>query len=334
MLEEILTNTFIGIEKKNDEYLLQSIDLSNNIKQHSLSDIFSNINTIKSLKTKIIISTFHNVEYFKDNIKDINMDEIEERFKNIENDYNKVICALEKKIKDFKKGIETQILLVKKIIELYNSSIKSDKITYQIIMNTKNILKFNPIKQNEFFPDEGQINLDYDFLQPFPIDNIINENITIQNIEKNTIININKEDKFSSLLFIEDLDKLLYYNEKKIILFNLKNFMKESEIKTKDSIISLNLMKDKIIYIGFSQSIKKLEIKNNKIEIIDFLDNNIYLYKPGKIIKYKESLAWTNSHFIGFVSEDYYDINDQLHIEFNSWSGYNFFIKGKFLFYL
>ena len=116
------------------------------------------------------------------------MDEIEERFKNIENDYNKVICALEKKIKDFKKGIETQILLVKKIIELYNSSIKSDKITYQIIMNTKNILKFNPIKQNEFFPDEGQINLDYDFLQPFPIDNIINENITIQNIEKNTII--------------------------------------------------------------------------------------------------------------------------------------------------
>ena len=322
MLEEILTNTFIGIEKKNDEYLLQSIDLSNNIKQHSLSDIFSNINTIKSLKTKIIISTFHNVEYFKDNIKDINMDEIEERFKNIENDYNKVICALEKKIKDFKKGIETQILLVKKIIELYNSSIKSDKITYQIIMNTKNILKFNPIKQNEFFPDEGQINLDYDFLQPFPIDNIINENITIQNIEKNTIININKEDKFSSLLFIEYLDKLLYYNEKKIILFNLKNFMKESEIKTKDSIISLNLMKDKIIYIGFSQSIKKLEIKNNKIEIIDFLDNNIYLYKPGKIIKYKESLAWTNSHFIGFVSEDYYDINDQLHIEFNSWSGY------------
>ena len=247
MLEEILTNTFIGIEKKNDEYLLQSIDLSNNIKQHSLSDIFSNINTIKSLKTKIIISTFHNVEYFKDNIKDINMDEIEERFKNIENDYNKVICALEKKIKDFKKGIETQILLVKKIIELYNSSIKSDKITYQIIMNTKNILKFNPIKQNEFFPDEGQINLDYDFLQPFPIDNIINENITIQNIEKNTIININKEDKFSSLLFIEDLDKLLYYNEKKIILFNLINFMKESEIKTKDSIISLNLMKDKII---------------------------------------------------------------------------------------
>ena len=247
MLEEILTNTFIGIEKKNDEYLLQSIDLSNNIKQHSLSDIFSNINTIKSLKTKIIISTFHNVEYFKDNIKDINLDEIEEKFKNIENDYNKVICALEKKIKDFKKGIETQILLVKKIIELYNSSIKSDKITYQIIMNTKNILKFNPIKQNEFFPDEGQINLDYDFLQPFPIDNIINENITIQNIEKNTIININKEDKFSSLLFIEDLDKLLYYNEKKIILFNLKNFMKENEIKTKDSIISLNLMKDKII---------------------------------------------------------------------------------------
>ena len=108
MLEEILTNTFIGIEKKNDEYLLQSIDLSNNIKQHSLSDIFSNINTIKSLKTKIIISTFHNVEYFKDNIKDINMDEIEERFKNIENDYNKVICELEKKIKDFKKVIILQ----------------------------------------------------------------------------------------------------------------------------------------------------------------------------------------------------------------------------------
>ena len=65
-----------------------------------------------------------------------------------------------------------------------------------------------------------------------------------------------------------------------------------------------------------------MEIKNNKIEIIDFLDNITYLYKPGKIIKYKESLVWTNSHFIGFVSEDYYDINDQLHIEFNSWSGY------------
>ena len=324
MLEEIITKSFIGIEEGNDdEYLLQSIDLNSNINKHSLSNLLKDTNGKKSLNKNINDSkcSFHNVEYFKDSIKDINIVKIEKTLKKISDNYNEIINILEEKIKQFKKRNDEQILLSKKIIDIYNSAINSDNITYQIILNTKNILKFNPILKNEFFPDKYQINLEYNILEPFSIDNFIEEQITIQKIQKTANIKFKEEKGISSLLFLEEMNKLICYNDKKIISFNLKDYSKESEIKLDKSIISLNLMKDKTIYVTFSKSIKKLKFINNKMIIEDYLDE-VYLDTPGKIIKYKDGLAWTNGNFIGFNSQDYYDITNQLHIEWSSWSGY------------
>jgi len=72
--------------------------------------------------------------------------------------------------------------------------------TYQIIINTKNILQFNSIIKNEFFSDDYQINFDYNLLKPFSIDKFIDEKITTEKIQR--IINIklcleNKKEKIS-----------------------------------------------------------------------------------------------------------------------------------------
>jgi len=49
------------------------------------------------------------------------------------------------------------------------------------------------------------------------------------------------------------------------------NFKKENEIKLNGKLISLNLTKDNNIYAGFSNSIKKLKLENNKIIIENYL---------------------------------------------------------------
>ena len=331
MLEELMTNTFIEIQEKKDEYLLKSIDYDNNEQISLLSNILIDENNIKNIKSSNKIINFHNAEYFKEKIKDINVDGIEKQFKKIHDDYNEVITILEERIKKFKIKIDKQFQLAKKIIDFYNLAIKSNKITYQIIINTKNILQFNPIIKNEFFPKENQINFDYNLLKTFSIDQFIEEKITIENIQKVCNIkvsqkneikkNINVEDEISSLLFLEKMNKLICYNINKIISFSLLNFKKENEINLNDKLISLNLTTDNNIYVGFYNSIKKLKFENNKIMIENYLDN-INLYIPGKIINYKNSIAWTNCHYIGFDSENYYDINDQIDIEWNNWSGY------------
>ena len=327
MLEELITNTFLEIKEKEDEYLLKSIDLDCNIQINSLSNILSDKNNKKNIKSSNKID-YKNVEYFKNEIKNININEIVKTFNKIFDDYNEVITILEGRIKKFKKKIDKQILLIKKVINIYNSSIKSNNITYQIIFNTKNILHFNPIIKKEFFPDKYQFNFEYDFLKTFSVDKFIEENITIENIQKTSNIKISRKNdieknEISSLLFLEDINKFICYNKNKIISFNLKNFKKESEIQLKDTIISLNLTKDKNIYLGFSNSIKKLKFEKNQIIIENYIDD-ISLDIPGKIIKYKNSIAWTNNNYIGLLdTENYYDINDQLNIEWNSWSGYS-----------
>jgi len=328
MIEELMTNTFIEIQEKNDEYFLKSIDYDNNIQINLLSSILNDENNIKNIKSSNKIINFHNTEYFKENLKDIDIDEIEEEFKIIHEDYYEAINILEERIKKFKEKIENQIQLAKKIIEIYNLAIKSNRITYQIIINTKNILQFNPV---EFFSDDYQINYDYNLLKTFSIDEIVDENLTIENIQKVIKIKvsqkdklkerINIEDKISSLLFLEEMNKLICYNTNKIISFNILNFKKENEIKLNDNLISLNLTRDNNMYAGFSNSIKKLKFENNKIIIENYLDK-IDLYIPGKIINYKNSIAWTDHNFIGFESKNYFDINDQLDVEWDDWSGY------------
>ena len=324
MWEELITNTFIEIQEKNDECLLKSIDYENNIQINLLSNILTNENNIKNIKSSNKIINFQNVEYFKEKIKDINIDEIEKEFKKIHDDYNEIITILEERIKKFKIKIDKQIQLAKKIIDIYNLSIKSNRITYQIIINTKNILQFNPIIKDKFFSDEYQINFEYNLLKPFSIDEYIDEKITIENIQKmiNIKINKKKEEDYFSLLFLKEMNRLICYNTNKIISFNLLNFQTENEIKLNDALISLNLTTDNKIYAGFYNSIKNLKFENNKIIIENYLDK-IHLYDPAKIIKYKNSIAWTNCNFIGFDSKNYYNINDQLNIEWDSWSGYS-----------
>ena len=321
MLEEIILNSFIGIEEENDEYLLKNIDSNNKLKQNSLSFFLSDKNNISSLNINLNESNnFHSFEYFKETIENINIEKIENDFKKILEDYNQIINILDEKIKEFKKRNDEQIFLAKKIIDIYNYSINSDKITNQILLNTKNILNFNSINKNEIFPDKYNINLDYNILKTFPIDNYIEEQITIQNIQKTLNIRLKEEKKYSFLYF-EEMNKFICYNENKIISFNSLDFTKESELNLDNSIISINLTKDENIYIGFSNSIKKLNINNNEIIIEDYL-NDITLYKPGKIIKYKCGLAWIYYNLIVFNFQDYYDINEQLNIEWNENSGF------------
>jgi hypothetical protein len=109
------------------------------------------------------------------------------------------------------------------------------------------------------------------------------------------------------------MNKLICYNKNKIISFNLLNFKKENEVKLNDELVSLNLTNDNNIYAGFTNSIKKLKLENNKIIIENYLDK-IHLYIPGKIINYKNCIVWTYYNCIGFESENYFNINDQLDV--------------------
>ena len=132
MLKEIVTKTFIGLEEKDDEYWLKYIEGNTknyNIDQIPLSDFISDINN-KDFLNKNIQGIFYKSKYFKDTIKDINIKELEKTLKIINDDYNKIINLLEEEINKFKKRIHAQILLAKKIIDVYNSSINSNKITY------------------------------------------------------------------------------------------------------------------------------------------------------------------------------------------------------------
>ena len=214
MLDELMTNTLIEIQEKNDEYLLKSIDYDNNIQINLLSNIFIDENNIKNRKYSNKIVNFQSVEYFKEKIKDININEIEKQFKKIHDDYNEIIIILEERIKKFKIKIDNQIQLAKKIIDIYNLAIKSNRITNQIIINTKNILQFNPIIKDKFFSDEYQINFEYNLLKPFSIDEYIDEKIAIENIQKmiNIKVNKKKEEDYFSLLFLKEMNKLICYN--------------------------------------------------------------------------------------------------------------------------
>ena len=83
--------------------------------------------------------------------KSINKDGIDKELKKIHDDYNELMTILEERIKRFKIKLDKQIKIDKNIIDIYNLAIKSNRITYQIIINTKNILQFNPIIKMNFY---------------------------------------------------------------------------------------------------------------------------------------------------------------------------------------
>jgi len=65
MLDQLITNSFIEIQEKNDDFLLYSIDYDNNRQINLLSDILTDQINKKNIKSSnnIII---HNAEYFKE----------------------------------------------------------------------------------------------------------------------------------------------------------------------------------------------------------------------------------------------------------------------------
>ena len=131
-----------------------------------------------------------------------------------------------------------------------------------------------------------------------------------------------KNERVSYFLSFIKNNEIIGYQKNKIFSFNMKDYSKTCEIETNDNIIRLNLMKDnETIFAVFEKSIKKLKFENNQIILENYLDD-INVDNVGKIINYKDGIAWTNYQYIGFYSIDYYDITTDLNIEFSSWSGY------------
>ena len=78
---------------------------------------------------------------------------------------------------------------------------ESNTLTYQIIINVQNNLKFNEINKVMFFQDNYWINFGYNILKCFPIDNLSEEKISIKNIQKTAKVKYNEN--INSLLIFE-----------------------------------------------------------------------------------------------------------------------------------
>ena len=203
MSEEKIKNLFIGTSYKNENIFIDTIDIKYNINKEFLSNFISekenNIQNEKYEYTafcldckkniKNINCGEHFVKNFKDIINNINIKEIENNFNKVVENYNYIINKIEFKIKELKQRNEEQIKLIKKIIEVYNSSLNSNNLTYQLLLNTKNILKFNIINEYENNP----YIFNYNILQLFPIDNYIKENISITKFQKGSSLKFQKK---------------------------------------------------------------------------------------------------------------------------------------------
>ena len=315
MIEETIKNNFIGISNENGNLYINTLDLNNNKKKILIEEFLLNKEIEKNkilIKDRYIAFCLdcnknikdskcdsHLVKYFKDINKNINIKEIEKTFKNIFENYNNFINILEQKIKYLKKRNEEQKLLVEKIINIYNSSLKDNNLTFQILLNVQNFLKFNEMEDIDII--KQSFNLEYNILKEFKIDNYIEENILIEKIQKNMKLDLKEE--INSLLVLEKINKIIFYSKKKIYLFNLKNYSYENQI-SEDYIFSLNLMKNKeTILVSQFQKIRKLKIENNKIILEDYLCN-INIYGLGKIIDYKNGIAWTGYQSIYFSPDN------------------------------
>ena len=213
MEESAIKNSLIGTLYENNNYYISIYDLNKNIIQKKLiSDMkFSkekenNLNIINK-NENIINKAFcfdckknidcnvnlecktHNIKYLNDIIKDISIKEIEENLNLAEENYKKIYKVIEDKLNVFKQRNENQIILARKIIEIYYSNL--DNLNYQIISNTKNLLNFNQIKLEDFEGYDLKFILETNILKEYPLINYINEKVIIKNIQKNLEIKIN-----------------------------------------------------------------------------------------------------------------------------------------------
>ena len=321
---EIFLDTLIGTKYEKNGYYCEIYDINENvIKKELINEIMDpkdEVNNLKLIKD-INLEAFcfdckrninfsmtpncknHNFKYLSDLSKDINIEIIENNFKNAIENYEIILKYMEKKIKYFKIRNENQILLVKKMIEAYKTNINN--LNYQIILNAKNVLNFNNIDLKSLTQNESLINLDFNILKEFSSYNYVNESISIEKIQKNLEIKFNDSGPINCVILLENRNKLIFNIDKKIFLFNTNNCKIEHQIESSSKIILLNLMEDKeTILISHKDNIEKLKIENGKLILQEFL-SKVNIYRPGIIINYKNEFAWTNGFNIGFIDKDY-----------------------------
>ena len=146
MEENTIKNSLIGTFCENNNYYISIYDINKNIIQKELIDDLSfskekmsnknTINTDENIKNEAFCFNCrkninlnmnsdcktHNNKYLKDLIKDINIEQIEEVLELTIVNYENVYRIIEEKLNKFKKRNNNQILLAKKIIELYKSN--------------------------------------------------------------------------------------------------------------------------------------------------------------------------------------------------------------------
>ena len=93
----------------------------------------------------------------------------------------------------------------------------------------------------------------------------------------------------------------------------------------------MNLMEDKeTILLSHKNCIEKLKIENNKL-IHGSMIYNVYINIPGIIINYENQYAWANSTSIGFINQDYYNLNELAkQVKLDDSIGYKLFILNIF----
>ena len=331
---DTLLNSLLGTYYCNNQYYIETYDIYNNslkkefidnlpsLKDNSTTTTFINENkNIKydafciNCRKNIILNEnlnckTHNIKYFKDIIIDIDINSLESNLKKIIDNYERILKIIEEKIYNFKKRNNAQIVLAKKLIENYKIHINN--LNYQIILNTKNILKFNEIQLKSFLEYNTLFDYDFNILKDFSIYNYINDELKIENIQMNTEILYNSSHEIENVIILEKRKKLIFNIKNNIYMVNMEKFIQEDEIESNLSIKLINLMKDKeTILISCSSSIKKLRIENNKLILENFLEN-IIINSPGVIINYENEYAWTSRTHIGFSKREFFDINENL----------------------
>ena len=201
---EIFLDTLIGTKYEKNGYYCEIYDINENvIKKELINEIMDpkdEVNNLKLIKD-INLEAFcfdckrninfsmtpncknHNFKYLSDLSKDINIEIIENNFKNAIENYEIILKYMEKKIKYFKIRNENQILLVKKMIEAYKTNINN--LNYQIILNSKNVLNFNNINLKSLTQNDSLINLDFNILKEFSVYSYANKTISIEKIQQN-----------------------------------------------------------------------------------------------------------------------------------------------------
>ena len=322
MSEDAIRNTFIGIKEHYGNYYIESVDLNNNINTKSLSEFLLTKNQNKALIKNTNYFGFcldckkntndsscknHSINYFKDIIQNIdNIQNMELKLENSKKNFNIAINIINQRLEYFINRNLEQLYLIEKIINAYKEALNSNNLTYQMLFNIKNILKINTIDKNSFINIDSPLNLKFDFINPYTIDNILKDYFNFKNVQKNT--QINYKDKIRSILSLEKNGKLIMNTDYKLFLVNPKDFTTEHSHTFTEEIMAVNIMKNKeSIFLSCMESIAQIKINENSFTVEQIL-NNIPISYPGIIVGYKNEIAWTNNYYIYFSSNDKFNI--------------------------